>query len=120
MKDSWGRPSKVATCPSMVESEFVEVARFVTAREYESNGLRSPLDREGNFNGCVSGESLWPYEKLCGYTLNKRGKVVRWWSNRHERALSEARTIPKGDYVTESIFMDSIQLNKETRSVFSR
>lgn len=119
MKNAWGRLSKVATCPSMVESKFVEVTPFVTAREYESNGLRSPLDREGNFNGCVSGEGLRPFEKLCGYTLNKRGKVVRWWSNRHKRP-SEAETIPKGDYVTESIFMDSVQLNKETRSVFSR
>lgn len=118
MRNALGMPSRVATSPSMTESELVEVAPFITAREHESNGLRSPMDSEGNFNGCWNG--LRPTETLCAYTLNKRGKVVRFWVNRYGVRDSEVGTIPRGDDVSESIYMDSIQLNEETKSVYRR
>ena len=100
--------------PSMVEKEFIAVTPYITAREHESNGLRNPFDKEGNFNGA------YPDEKLCGYTLNNRGKVVRFWVNRYGDLPFEKGTIPKGDYVTESVYMDSIEINKETRSVYGK
>jgi hypothetical protein len=117
MRDALGMPSKVSTRPSMVEKEFISVSPYITAREHESNGLRDPFDKEGNFNGSYYAH---PNEKLCGYTLNNKGKVVRFWVNRYDDRPFEQGTIPKGDYVAESVYIDSIDLNKETRSLYER
>ena len=98
------------------ETELVKVSGY-DGIKYVREYITGPIGRKG--------ERLkkWLLPKRDGvyviaYTLNKNGSVVRIFGSKYVKHNNEDEMCSRGDYVSESIYYDSITLNAPSKRVF--